>query len=595
MPEKRFAGDDDAFAALVLRFLDGATSPDEDATLNAELREPGNRTRRDLYVSLCRQRGLLSETMTATASRRRPAPPPRPRAPWKLLVGTAAAILAGIAGFLLMSKDEPLPIAVVERAGGDVAKLFAGQGVETNGRGAVIRYDDGTRIELSPQTQVRSVEVAGGKRLFAARGSIVADVAKQPADQPMVIRTSEGEARVVGTKFTLAVRDGSTRLEVEKGRVRLTRLIDKKSAEVAAGQYAVTSAGEDPVARSLAAARIQSMVPNSWMSVPDSRMKSVVPDPTKHLGIRGQSGPVSVVNAWSGGALDTRRNRLVLWGGGFTSYYGNELYAFDVESLAWERLTDPSRAPSLGQQVNADGHPNARATYNGLAYIAHADRFFGLGGDLARPAGEKMVLADSPWTFDFATLKWSDRKASGSRPPTFVMNLCSYDPVTRKVWWAETNPGARGLYSYDYDANAWTKHSSDDAFGRYTSAVDTKRRNLVMVGEGKVVAYDLQIPDPVQETWKTTGGDAFVGSASPGLDYDPVADRIVGWAGGAVYALDPGTKAWTRYDAPGAPAATSNGQYETGTYGRWRYVPAVDAFILVTSIDENVHFFKLPK
>ena len=29
-----------------------------------------------------------------------------------------------------------------------------------------------------------------------------------------------------------------------------------------------------------------------------------------------------------------------------------------------------------------------------------------------------------------------------------------------------------------------------------------------------------------------------------------------------------------------------------GTYGRWRYIPRVNAFILVNDVDENVYFYK---
>jgi hypothetical protein len=36
--------------------------------------------------------------------------------------------------------------------------------------------------------------------------------------------------------------------------------------------------------------------------------------------------------AWGGGAHDTKRDRLIVWGGGHGDYGGNELYAFDVNT-----------------------------------------------------------------------------------------------------------------------------------------------------------------------------------------------------------------------------------------------------------------------
>ena len=57
--------------------------------------------------------------------------------------------------------------------------------------------------------------------------------------------------------------------------------------------------------------------------------------------IHGNSGPHMVMEAWAGGAYDTLRNRLYVTGGGHLSYYGNEIYAFDIPTLKWLRITDP--------------------------------------------------------------------------------------------------------------------------------------------------------------------------------------------------------------------------------------------------------------
>src|SRR5688572_2431081 len=139
-----------------------------------------------------------------------------------------------------------------------------------------------------------------------------------------------------------------------------------------------------------------SMPADSWMAAPNSRMRSVAPANGQFAGTWGVGGPAMVIAAWGGGALDTKRNRLILWGGGHADYYGNELYAFDIPTLKWARLTDPTVSPVMDQEVNADGTPNSRHTYGGLAYIAHADRFFGHAGSLA---GVGFARCDRTWTF----------------------------------------------------------------------------------------------------------------------------------------------------------------------------------------------------
>jgi hypothetical protein len=325
------------------------------------------------------------------------------------------------------------------------------------------------------------------------------------------------------------------------------------------------------------------MPANSWLSVPNTKMRSVAPTNGQFAGTWGTGGPANVIAAWCGAALDTKRSRLVLWGGGHADYYGNELYVFDVPALRWTRLTDPFVNPVMDQEVNADGTPNSRHTYGGLAYIAHADRFLGQAGSLA---GVGFARCDRTWTFDFDALKWTNRNPATTSGGGFGC-AASYDGASRKLWWGSARTSFAGLWSYDYDANSWAKHN-DDNFSEHASALDTKRGLLVFVGNGEVFAYDVRSANYTKQVWPTTGGGSFISKKSVGLDYDSVSDRIVGWHGGAVYALDPATKNWTTTNPSGAPATTSN-----GIYGRWRYVPSVNAFIVATDWDADVHFYKL--
>ena len=121
-----------------------------------------------------------------------------------------------------------------------------------------------------------------------------------------------------------------------------------------------------------------------------------------------------------------------------------------------------------------------------------------------------------------------------------------------------------------------------------TSTIDTKRGLLMMAGNRVVWAYDIANNDFTKQVWATTGGDTFLNDASPGFAYDPVTDRLVGWDGGPVYVLDPSTKVFTSNNPPGAPVRT-----EQGIFGRFRYVPSVNAFILLTKTNLDVHFYKL--
>lgn len=326
---------------------------------------------------------------------------------------------------------------------------------------------------------------------------------------------------------------------------------------------------------------IVNMPANSWLEIPNSRLDSVAPDAEKYPDIQAYMG-VHGITAYSGGVFDTKRNRLVVWGGGHADYRGNEVYAFNVNELKWERLTEPSKA-NLCAQVNDDATPNSRHTYNGLAYIEHADRMFASGGSWACDHGGCGL--DITWVFDFESKLWTDMQPQ-SKPETNCENFAAYDAKTKTVWWFDVP----GLWSYKYDSNTWKQHNKDFLSER-TAVIDPKRGQLVVVGKEQVLAYAVHDEDYNQQVWKTIGADELIKNWSPGLAYDPVSDRIVGWAGESVYSLNVDTKQWTEHKAEGGPNAESL----ESVYGLWRYIPNLNAFITMPGANKNVFIYKLTK
>jgi hypothetical protein len=326
---------------------------------------------------------------------------------------------------------------------------------------------------------------------------------------------------------------------------------------------------------------VQNMPPNSWLTIPNTQLQlSPVAAPnylsaTDFAKIRGNTGFSSVMIAWSGGALDTKRNQMLIWGGGHADYYGNEIYAFDMNTLQWKRLTNPCLNPSIGSQgslgiiANADGSPMIQHTYGVISYLSHSDRFFYHG------------LAT--WAFDFTTLQWTNKNTANY--PTDYHSCSVYDPQSKRVWYGCTSAG---LFSYNDSTNIWIKHNTNDNWYYHTMVYDTKRGNIVVVGQNDLIAYNVSAGNYTKQVWNSTGTNDIVSASNPGFDYDPTSDQLVGWNGTAVCALNPETKVWTSYNPAGAPSRTAN-----GIYGRWRYVPAVNAFVCITNINEDVHFYKL--
>jgi len=333
--------------------------------------------------------------------------------------------------------------------------------------------------------------------------------------------------------------------------------------------------------------RIKNAPANTWIEIPKSALLAVAPTHDQFPKTWAICGPASVVMAWCGAAFDSKRDRLVVWGGGHADYHGNELYAFDVKRLAWQRLTDPFPNPVKDQEVNADGSPNSRHTYGGLAYLAHVDRFFGLGGSLA---GVGFAKCDRTWVYDFEAKKWEDRQPGGPLPGGGFCMGCAYAPVSKRLFFGSAH---RGLFAYDYEKNTWAKLDDQPVDGQ-GFAVDTKRRLLVGVGRGRITLYDIGRNNFKQQTIKAPGAEDVVNAGNAaGFDYDPVSDRMVGWASwapGKVFGLDLDAKTWEVKQADGGPKVSPSAR--NGVFGRWRYVPSVNAFIAVSDAGGNVFFYK---
>jgi ferric-dicitrate binding protein FerR (iron transport regulator) len=128
--------------------------------------------------------------------------------------------------------------------------IFSGHGIETLGAksSALVRFADGTRLELGGDASIRGLwerQEERGKGVFVARGTVTAEVSKQPAGASMVLTTPHAEADVLGTRLTLSVAVNITRLDVREGRVRFTRLPGGAAVEVLAGFHAVAGTGQE--------------------------------------------------------------------------------------------------------------------------------------------------------------------------------------------------------------------------------------------------------------------------------------------------------------------------------------------------------------
>ncbi|HEX7215770.1 MAG TPA: hypothetical protein VF578_16280 [Methylomirabilota bacterium] len=328
---------------------------------------------------------------------------------------------------------------------------------------------------------------------------------------------------------------------------------------------------------------LDQLKPGEWYEVPNSKLRAVLPSPPS------MGAPTSIMSAWTGGVWDPVREALILpANGGHGDYGGNEVYAFSLSSLSWQRLTDPSPVHPPNRTIEAlpDGRPASRHTYGGVSFLPTGDKVFVTGGSLWGDGGGSR----GAWTFDVPSRTW-ERRADA--PGSQVTAMTAYDPVTKLVF-SLLQSGR--LVAYDPAKNSWSERGSAGTWAEYdparTMVLHPGRRTLLVVGGGETTRFDISRSYASVQPLSTSGGDPIVNAQGPGLVYDPVTDRIVGWAGGGdVYSLDLASRTWTRH-APTGSAVPGPAPHQ-GTYGKWQYIPSKNAFIAATRIDENVWLYRL--
>ncbi|MBS2033259.1 MAG: hypothetical protein JST54_35625 [Deltaproteobacteria bacterium] len=345
-----------------------------------------------------------------------------------------------------------------------------------------------------------------------------------------------------------------------------------------------------------------------WCDLPGTHMRDVCPDASLCGGIQAYEGCSGVLNDWGGAALDSSQNMLILWGGGHHGYFGNEVYALDLNRLVMLRLNDPSDVSGFdpnncdAPDAYPDGRPVSRHTYDGLTYIPSSYELFSWSGAKA-PCG---YSGTDIWTLDLPTVgstalggaaPWTERDSTvtSGQLRADPGSVSDYDAHDDQVVFDDLY----SLWSFS-DATGVTlllDHSNNALDDHMTGRIDPVNHLFIVMGNasaapaGGVFAFDLTTNPPTRSDWtsQVTGCDGLIQASYPGLSYDTQLNKFVGWVGGnTVYIFDPSTKSCTTQDYTGGPAANAN-----GTFGRFRYVPSLDVFAVVNGVDQDAYTLRL--
>lgn len=339
-----------------------------------------------------------------------------------------------------------------------------------------------------------------------------------------------------------------------------------------------------------------------WFQLPNTKLASVCnnsPSNPWHL-IEGCS---AVIADWSGGVADTLRNRLIVWGGGHGGYGGNEVYSLNLSDLTFTRLNSPfpaSGSDFCNGPAYPNGTPNSRHTYSQIAYMANSDKMFAWSGPISCPIG---VTYSDAWTLDMSNIQnpsaaWTRkdltavvRPAGASLPTNNNGEVSVYDPNTGDVFLYDLY----SIFQYHLSSNTFTKLSDANLYSYVMNGeIDPDRKRMYLFGGGNVFKLDISGADAsytLRDISSSVTSCGLMKSESyPGLAYDPVQRKIVGWAGGnTAYVFDPDTNSCSSVTFPGGPGP----QQGQGTNGRFRYFPAFGVFALVNDWQQNAYTLRL--
>lgn len=349
--------------------------------------------------------------------------------------------------------------------------------------------------------------------------------------------------------------------------------------------------------------------PLGWTQLPNTAYNNVCPPDFYNNQPYAFASQCWRLIVWGGAVADTLRNRLLIWGGGHDNYYGNEIYALNLNAkpATMTRLTNPSPIVPVGGAVCpsalSDGNPDARETQNNIAYVANLDLMFSFNGALACGNGDHL---NDTWILNTATMQWQNMNPTNGPITSTTYGqyfaVTGYDPSNQAIYlqWSDA------FFEYAYANNTYTLLANGTSHLPVyaTGAVDPKRQKLFAMGpEFQSTVPQIYMIDltgagsysSVNITAQVTGCNALASAPYPGFVYDSALDKIVGWPnqGNTVYIFDPATLTCTQQTYPNGPVNTPE-SITQGTFGRFQYFPALDAFAVVNAGDDNAYILRIP-
>jgi hypothetical protein len=254
-------------------------------------------------------------------------------------------------------------------------------------------------------------------------------------------------------------------------------------------------------------------------------------------------GPAPRPRGWASVVLDTRRNRMIVFGGRSAGEeLLNDCWAWPLDgSTGWVRLDPKGEAPK------------ARFGHTAI-YDERQDRIIVFGGNEDRNPGTSPPLNDL-WSLDLSGLgSWHELHPAGVQPPGRMWHAAVFDSRRdRMVLFGGLSPSqwdTADLWTLSLDGEpAWTQIEAQGAWpdprSEASVTVDEEADQMLLFGGGGYFADTWRLSLSSLE-WQvvTSETPGPAGRRNASAVFDPILDRLI-VQGGDVDQISPSNQCWS--------------------------------------------------
>ncbi len=275
--------------------------------------------------------------------------------------------------------------------------------------------------------------------------------------------------------------------------------------------------------------------------------------------------PPRGILAYSGMAVDLINNQVIVFGGGHNDYWGNEIWAWDIQGRYWTKMYEPDM-PNCADTDNINlpgmlvskGRPISRHTYDSVEFLSREGLIFAGGASTYSGPGDELwqCYLNSPkdsWAYNFSMNEWTYLNAQ--RQPQPSIGSAAYDPVSGLlVATTRDDSYQQETWIYDYQTDTWTqrKPANKGPYAYHGSLTyDSKRQLIYQLGSDAPPHYQLWAYDITGNNWSQINtspeNQPPVGYNNGwGIAYDPNNDVLAIFGDDGLWILNLESKIWIK-------------------------------------------------